>query len=216
MKQDSIGREIDAVRTDDLKPPLVTKWREFSSPLSELEFVNKAAHWDYQRDRIYVRTIKQLKRRQTTAKRDNNQVWRVDKVVCDNATGTCPHCKGNGVKHGVVRSKTLQEMLFERCSLKRRLIRYEYQPYWCAQCKTIFGVDSKPLKRGRRSKYSKSLLAYIFNHAIELFVPVRIVARGLSRLFGLNLSTGTMASFKNQMAEYYSQTHQRILELTPV
>jgi hypothetical protein len=76
----------------------------------------------------------------------------------------------------------------------------------------MFGVNSKPLKRGRRSKYSKSLLAYIFYHAIELFVPVRIVARSLSRLFGLNLSTGTMASFKNQMAEYYSQTHQRILE----
>jgi predicted RecB family nuclease len=210
--QGSIGREIDVVRTDDLKPPLVTKWRKFSSPLSELEFVNKAAHWDYQRDRICVRTGKRLKSRHTTAKRDNNRVWRVDKVVRENATGTCPHCKRNGVRHGVVRSTTLQELLFERFSLKRRFIRYEYQPYWCATCKTIFGVDSKPLKRGRRSKYSKSLLAYIFYHAIELFVPFQIVARSLSRLFGLNLSTGAMASFKNQMAEYYSQTHQRILE----
>jgi transposase len=117
-----------------------------------------------------------------------------------------------GSGHGAVRSTTRQELLFERFSLKRRFIRYEYQPYSCAKCKTIFGVNSKPLKRGRPSKYGKSLLAYIFYHAIELFVPVRIVARSMSRLFGLDLSTGTMASFKSQMAEYYSQTHQRILE----
>ncbi len=210
--QGGIGREIDVVRTDDLKPPLITKWREFVSPLSDLEFVNKAAHWDYQRDRIYVRTGKRLKSRQTTAKVDKNRAWRVDKVVSENTTGTCPHCKRNGVGHGVVRSTTRQELLFERFSLKRRFIRYEYQPYSCAKCKTIFGVNSKPLKRGRPSKYGKSLLAYIFYHAIELFVPVRIVARSMSRLFGLDLSTGTMASFKSQMAEYYSQTHQRILE----
>jgi hypothetical protein len=36
--------------------PLITKWRDFSSPITELEFVTNAAHWDYQRDRIYVRT----------------------------------------------------------------------------------------------------------------------------------------------------------------
>lgn len=67
---DSSGEATEVVRTDDLKPPLVTKWREFSSPLSELEFVNKAAHWDYQRGRIYVRTSKQLKRALKTATKD--------------------------------------------------------------------------------------------------------------------------------------------------
>ena len=206
------GRELDVVRTDDSKPALVAKWREFVSPLSEFEFVNKAAYWDYQRDRIYVRTGERLRSRQTTAKLDKSHARRVDKVVRNDATGTCPHCKRNGVRHGVVRSATQQELLFERFSLKRRFIRYESQPYWCATCQTTFGVDSKPVKRGRPSKYGRSLLAYIFYHVIELFVPVQIVARSTRRLFGLDLSTGTMASFKSQMAEYYSQTHQRILE----
>jgi len=210
--QGGIGKEIEVVRTDDLKPFLVSKWREFVSPLSEFEFVNKAAHWDYQRDRIYVRTSKRLRRSRTSAKRDENSVWRVDKVVRENAPNTCPHCNRKGVKHGVVRSKMLQELLFGRSSLKRRFIRYEYQPFWCAKCKAIFGVESKLLKRGKPAKYSKSLLAYIFYHAIELFVPVQIVARSLSRLFGLNLNTGTMAFFKTQLAEYYAQTHQQILD----
>jgi len=39
-------QKTEVVRTDDLKNLLVGKWREFSSPLSELEFVNSAAHSD--------------------------------------------------------------------------------------------------------------------------------------------------------------------------
>ena len=59
---DAKAQETEVVRTDDLKNPLVSKWRDFSSPLKELEFVTQAAHWDYQRDRIYVRSSKPLKR----------------------------------------------------------------------------------------------------------------------------------------------------------
>jgi predicted RecB family nuclease len=47
--QADTGKEAEVVYTDNLKNPLVNKWRKFSSPLSELEFVNKAAHWNYQR-----------------------------------------------------------------------------------------------------------------------------------------------------------------------
>ena len=35
--QTATGKEAEVVCTDDLKHPLVNKWREFSSPLSELE-----------------------------------------------------------------------------------------------------------------------------------------------------------------------------------
>src|SRR6266705_1440804 len=35
-------------------------WRRFSSPIADFEVINKAARWDYQRDRVYVRTDKLL------------------------------------------------------------------------------------------------------------------------------------------------------------
>ncbi len=54
-------KELEVVQVNALKLPLGNKWRVFSSPMSELEFINKAAHWDYQRDRIYVRSTKRVK-----------------------------------------------------------------------------------------------------------------------------------------------------------
>ena len=48
-----------------------TMWREFVSPSQEFEVINKAARWDYQRDRIYV-AIRQtaIAKSTTTPRRD--------------------------------------------------------------------------------------------------------------------------------------------------
>jgi len=68
------------------------------------------------------------------------------------------------------------------------------------------------MKRGKHRKHGRSLIAYIFYHAIELYIPVQVIAQSLSRLFGLTLNSGTYAWFKKQLAEYYTATYQQILE----
>ena len=204
------GQKIEVVRTDDLKNPLVSKWREFSSPLSE--FVNNAAHWDYQRDRIYVRSNKQLKRVRRNTKAKPQNAWHVDKVIKERTSTKCPRCNGEGGNYGTVRSRTVQEAIFGRFSLKMRVFRYDYQPYWCSTCKSIFGVDDKLLRPGKRRKYGRSLLAYFFYQVVELAIPMRIASQSLSRLFGLTLDPGTFSFLKEEMADYYRQTQQQILK----
>jgi len=53
--------EGDVVNVDSLKNQK-TKWGDFSSSIPGFEEINKAAYWDYQRDRVYVRSNKILKR----------------------------------------------------------------------------------------------------------------------------------------------------------
>ena len=139
-------------------------------------------------------------------------MWRADKAIKEEASTKCPRCHGKGVKYGTVRSRTVQEVIFGRFSLKRRVFRYDYQPYCCSTCKSIFGIDDKLLRPGKRRKYGRSLLAYFFYQVVELCIPMRMAAQSLTRLFGLTLNMGTFAFFKDQMADYYSQTHQQILK----
>lgn len=210
-RENTYSDEVGVVRVDALSP-LVSKWRRFSSPLRELEIVTNAAHWDYQRDRIYVRSSTPLKRARPKAKTNPKSVWRVDKTVDCETSNRCPRCHRKGMKYGPVRPRARQEMLFGLSSLKRRVIQYRYQPYWCSSCRETFGVDEKLLKRGKPARYGRSLLAYLFYQIIELYIPTRIVAESVRRLFGLVLNTGTQALLKSQMAEYYSDTHQQILK----
>jgi predicted RecB family nuclease len=200
----------EVIRTDDLRHPLVNKWNVFKSPLPDLEAVTNAAHWDYQRDRIYVRTSKRIR---TRARRTPNHdpIWRVDKVVAIDNSTTCPCCHAKCIRKGVTRSRTVQEMLFARGALKRRVIRYDYQPYWCPICRRTFGIDKGVLRRGRKSIYGRSLIAYFLYHVIDLYIPMQVVAKSLNRLFGLNLSTCSCKWFKAQSAEYYAETQRQIL-----
>src|SRR5208282_4934342 len=203
--------EAPVVQVDTLKNPLGGKWRVFSSPLKELELINKAAHWDYQRERIYVRSGKRPTPARQRPCANSKALWRVDKVIEAEASNKCPDCHQKGKRGGAIRSVTVQEILFGRFSLKRRVIRYECQPYLCIRCKKTFGLDEKFPKRGRPAKYGRNLLAYLFYQIIDLRIPMGKVIPALSRLFGLNLNPGIVASFKETMAAYYSQAHEAIL-----
>jgi hypothetical protein len=103
-------------------------------------------------------------------------------------------------------------MLFGRFSLKRRVILYDFQPYWCPQCQILFGVDPDLLLTGKRTRHSRSLLAFIFYQVIELYIPMQVVAKSLNRLFGLDMSTCNCNLFKERLAQHYAATQQQILD----
>ncbi len=208
------GYTVEVVQTDDLKPPFAGKWRVFSSPVSELELVNKAAHWDYQRDRIYMRPIKRPQRVQRNNKLTPKNIWHVDMVVKPQTSSRCPICHQKGINYGPARLKTVQDIVFGRFSLKRRVIQYEYQPYWCSRCKQRFGF-AQDFPKGRRPgkcKYGRNLLAFLFYQIIELGIPQRTAVQALDRLLGLKLNPGIVASFKETLATDYSETKQQILD----
>jgi hypothetical protein len=105
----------------------------------------------------------------------------------------------------------VQELIFGRFSLKRRLVRYDFQPQWCRRCKKVFGVEQALLRPGKHRKYGRSLLAYLFYQIIELYIPARVVTQGANKLFGLGLETGTVAYLKREMAAYYTPAQREIL-----
>jgi hypothetical protein len=50
----SVESESDIVHEGSLGKNLASNWHPFKSPLSELEHINRAARWNYQRDRDFV------------------------------------------------------------------------------------------------------------------------------------------------------------------
>ena len=48
--------ELGAIRVESLRKNSPSKWHTFKSPVLDLDQINAAAHWNYQRDRVYVRS----------------------------------------------------------------------------------------------------------------------------------------------------------------
>ena len=100
----------DIVRADTIRPR-ASKWQPFRSPISDLEKINSAARWDYQRDRVFVRsgTAKRRVSRQSTWR---PQAQRAQKIVFLDTPRACPRCQKVWRKKGRLLSRTVQDFIF--------------------------------------------------------------------------------------------------------
>ena len=201
----------DVVRADSAMFQAQSQWRLFTSPVDGFEYINSAAHWNYQRDRVYVRTGATKKRTPKALPEWHGKkaAKHVEKVVVWPVSKVCPQCARTVRTKGPVRSRTVQELLFGRYSLKRRVVKYEFQTYCCSNCKITFGIEHRFKICW---KYGWNLLAYFVYQVIDLCITQRIVVENFGRVFGISIHPASLTLLKAKLAGYYLKTKQQILE----
>ena len=200
----------DIVDVDSLGKVLDSNWTKFESPIIGLEQINKAAYWDYQRDRVYARsgaTKKKSKQRLPRPRKKDVPVEMT--VVWKDVPASCPKCNDPKRKKNSLVFRNVQDIIFGRNSLKRRKVKYAFQTYRCQSCGYVYGVDERFWHR--ESKYGWNLRAYFIYNIIGLCIPQLTVYNGINRLFGQDLNRSVLHHFKVRSAEYYSVTKSNIL-----
>jgi predicted RecB family nuclease len=201
--------ESEIIRVDSLGKSLTSNWRPFKSPLVDLEIVNRAARWDYQRDRVFVRSgiAKKKPMKRSPAHKAGKKA---EIQVVFKPPTSCPKCGKQGRRKARLRTKTVQDLVFGRSSVKGRFVQYIFQTYICRSCRNEYNVHEWYSKSGR--KWGWNMLAYFVYHIAGLCISQGTVKRSMNRLFGCNLSRGTLHDFKCATAQYYSVTKEGILD----
>ncbi len=99
------GAIPDVVQAEELGRNFLSKWRTFKSPLPDMEKINQAAHWNYQRDRVFVRTGTEVRSKPKRLKRKSRCRRKVEKIVVAKPPLCCPQCG----KRGRMKSRPLTE-----------------------------------------------------------------------------------------------------------
>jgi predicted RecB family nuclease len=120
------------VHSEDIQK--ASKWRKFTSSIPALEAINEAAHWDYQRDRVYVRNSGRLRTPNTLRTQPRTVKPHVNKMVVCSAPAFCPVCRGKNLRVGPKRSKSIYDLHFGRGSIKRWIVKYFFHSYECLSC----------------------------------------------------------------------------------
>lgn len=202
----------EAVHTGDLANPegrfFAFGKNEFLMP--EFESISRAAYWDYQRDRVYVKTSRSLARvAKAEADRQTRKVP-VDRTVDYSKVrpASCPACgMGRVLKYGR-RTKQVHDLRFTRSGIRRWIVRYLFDRYICTACHTTFFSEDRPWTR---SKYGHNALAYMIYQLIELRLSHLAVAECLTQSFNFDLSRGTLQHQKRRAADLYLGTYEGIL-----
>src|SRR5262245_59996872 len=81
------------VRVDSLTRTALSKWKSFDSQIPDLVHINTAAHWNYQRDRVFIRSG--IAPAKVSRKRKARQtVKRHETVITLEAPDLCLECGG--------------------------------------------------------------------------------------------------------------------------
>jgi predicted RecB family nuclease len=199
----------EVVDTSKLKRehPYGFKRNTFAFP--ELDTINKAAYWDYQRERVYVKSSRGLKHAAKRKARSTRALPPNKTVECARPR-SCPKCdSAECVKHAKY-SKTVFDLKFMGHGVKRWITRYRFHRYLCQSCGAVFAPEEKSWARG---KLGPELIAYALYLNIELRLPQIHVDGSLNRLFGFDLRIGqATGSIKAQAAKTYRDTYESLLK----
>ncbi|MCU0368816.1 MAG: IS66 family transposase [Cyclobacteriaceae bacterium] len=178
--------------------------------IPEMEYINQSAYWDYQRDKIYVKSSQQLKRASKKIRISRARDLPINDVVDCQPPIYCPKCKATDIRKWEKTSKIVYDLKIDQdqASIKRWVVKYNFHRYRCYRCRATFYSQQKPWTR---SKFGSGFLAYIIYQNIELRISQQTIAKSLNQLFGFNLNLNMYNEQKTRAAKIYKETYDGIL-----
>jgi predicted RecB family nuclease len=197
--------DLNAVDVGSLEVGFQRTYGKLDCALPEFERINKAAYWDYQRSKVYVRTDKTVRRTVQKFKDRSKNVAVEKEVVIGVIPETCSKCKATELQVRREGSYIVYDLKFMRKGIKRWVMRYHYRRYRCSQCHAEMSTYSgRPL-------YGSNLRAFVVYLMIELRLSNQKAAEHVSLLFDLPLDAPKAFHMKSAMAEKYAPTYRGIL-----
>jgi predicted RecB family nuclease len=189
----------EAVDTTKMKWERPYGFKKNTFVFPELNAINDAAYWDYQRERVYVKSNVNVKHALTMPRRPRN-ILPPNKTIECSRPRKCPKCASEKFYKHTKYTKTVFDLKFMRHGLKRWITRYRFHRYRCLGCRTVFQPEETCWGKG---KYGSEIRAYSLYLSIDLRMPQLHVASKLNRLFGFHLSSADIGNFKADAAENY-------------
>jgi transposase len=198
----------EVVYTSDIKRNSPYSFQRIEFVVPEMEVINKAAYWDYQRERVYVKS-------QHKSKRRFQQKSKSSRAAAPNTTveyprpNFCPHCASKAVERHGRKIRTVTDLRFMRHGIKRWITRHILIRYRCRSCTKTFYERNFPWTVG---KYGPDVMAYTMYLNIELRLPQGHVDASVGKLFGLHIPRGTTKGFKTAAAHAYQRVYDDLLK----
>lgn len=181
-------------------------WRTPQFTIGDLDYINRRSYFDYQREKIYVRTNKNIAKQQARKAKHPKWIKPTKRVKVD--CSTCPYCGGTDLTkcRGMMRRRKCLDLKITKMSVRRVVKELAAYKYHCTEC----GKDYFPEQYMKMFKYGHSLKSW----AMYEYVAHRATFKGLEGtfrdLFGLPVCFQHIQIIKRIMANFYQETVEGI------
>ncbi len=190
---------------NDLPKAHYQKWGDPNFQSTNYEVINKAAYFDYQREKIYLRTNKKVKKAiaklSDNASHNHNEI-KINKYSTDYLPAFCPRCNHNQFYRLNERQKLVIDLKFTENGIKKWVIRILGNVFQCTNCSQKFAID----------KYGRNLKIWFVNQHIRYLVSMSKIHKMLLDYFNLWIPYHILSEFKPELATEYLITYEQILK----
>jgi hypothetical protein len=214
----SRGAEVDGVTAapavawaDEVTAPSSRRdWCRVKFVVQDFDHVNRCAWFDYQREKVYLRTSKVVRRaclrHRTKRKRTKLPVNREVEIK----SGTCPRCKGKRILRlsTEIHSKLAYDLKFTAGGIRRQVIRCTTARHRCQDC----GLEFLPKRYKRLDKHLHGLKSWAMYQHVAHRISFQHLEGLFEDCFGLRVGFTELHMLKSLVARRYRPTCAGILD----
>jgi predicted RecB family nuclease len=191
------------------------KWGKVNYVHPDYEFINDCAYFDYQRERVFVRTSTGLRRRTRKQGKSPNSNVRVTAEITARSR-QCPFCEsedlalvaaGEQIECGRPRIKRAFDLVITSTGIKRKVIECRARLQRCLACKRVF----VPEEHQRLDKHFHGLKSWAMYQHVSHMLSLSTIEAMTEDLFGIRVTNPEVHMIKSMMADYYKPTYERLL-----
>lgn len=194
------------IYAEDLKTQVGGRsWGKADFASDDIEYVTKAAYFDYQKEKILVRLDRKTKSKRSGSK--GFRKYRVNKQIIIRCR-KCIYC-GSSTISAIPKKqeiKTVFDLIFFNTGVKRWIVKYVFEKYYCQNCnRNFFSRRKKNIK-----KYSHALKSWVVYHYVANRMSLENIERYMLDVFDLRVSYHSINRMKMNLANYYETAHLKI------
>jgi predicted RecB family nuclease len=183
---------------------------DFAIP--EMTFINKCARFNYQRDKVLLRTDLSMR---ASARRKHAKTKTIRRANIEIQCGPPPHCLSCG--HGELSlysnqsvSKQVFDLKISCYGVKRWVVQYVTKRFRCKRCKRSFYSEGYPTKQ---PKIGHSLSRWAVYQHVALRLSFDDIALSINDLFGYSHGRMVGQFAQTRLAEIYRFTVDKMLNV---
>jgi len=182
------------------------QYKKFVSTNEDFNIINSRGYFDYQQNKIYLKTDVNIKKRNCSKRRTQKKL-KPNTIIITPPPEKCSRC-GNSKLYCMRRRSEnnlkLVDLKFFEKGVKRWITEYEAIYYLCPVCKK----EVRPNKGLPR--YGHNLKSWIINQYISYRASIEQISIMANEIFGINIPDTSILDIKRSMAQNYLLTYEEI------
>ena len=181
---------------------------DFAVP--EMSFINKCARFNYQRDKVLLRTDPAVRASIRRKQSDARPIRRANLEIRCDSPSRCPYCGATQIRSipSNSYSKLVYDLKFTQTGVKRWVIKYFSERNLCLECRKTFYSDSYPTDQ----KAGHTLASWSVYQHVALRQSFADVALSMNDIFGYAYSSKVGERSQARLAEVYRITVNKLLK----